>query len=60
MKKQIAQFVIGLAAGIGACKFAALTYTLLADGQFFTTLLAVGFAVLCALVSVLFIMESFD
>jgi len=60
MLKQIAQFVIGLAAGIGAFKFAGLTFTLLASGQFFTPILAAGFAVLCALASVLFIMESLD
>ena len=58
--KQIAQFIIGAGLGYGAGKFGALTFTLLAGGQFFTTLLAAGFALVCGVAAALFIMEALD
>ena len=58
--KRIAQFIIGAGLGYGAGKFGALTFTLLASGQFFTTILAMYLASICAVASILLILEACD
>lgn len=60
MLKRIAQFVIGVGVSYGAYKFTLLTYDLLADGQFFTTLLALSIGLVGWLFAILFVMESLE
>jgi len=53
-------FIAGLILAFAALKFGALTYTLLADGQFFTTLLAAAFAAPCGFFGFFILWEAVD
>ena len=58
--KRIACFIGGCGLTYGAVKFLALTYMLLAAGQFFTPILAVCFAVPCLILGIILITGAFN
>lgn len=58
--KQIALFIGGLGLMYATCKFGALTFTLLAAGQFFTPILAAMFVVPCAVLGFILIEEALN
>lgn len=58
--KKIAQFIVGAVCLYGVWKFGALTFTLLAAGQFFTPILAAAFTIPCAIFAFIFLGEAID
>ena len=56
--RRILAFCVGAAFVYGTFKFGALTYTLLAAGQFFTPILSACFAAACAAVGIMSFMEA--
>ncbi len=56
--RRITAFIAGWGFAYGTFKFSALTYTLLAAGQFFTPILAMAFAAACAVIGIAFFMEA--
>lgn len=58
--KKITQFILGAVCLFGVWKFGALTFILLADGQFFTTILAAVLTFPLVILAYLFLGEAID
>ena len=56
--RQILAILVGIGFAYGTFMFGALTYTLLADGQFFTPILSAAFEAACAAVCIVSFMEA--